>query len=233
MSYINLPPDQQRAISAVDVRTLQAAVDKCLRDEQVAPIYALGLTGCGDYVVSELRAFERSITAHSKAKAYAKREQTRADALRAASDLVYAVEQMQGRVETEQQERDLFYVEDQILEPFRFSKRLIVRIPYRWRASLTAEWVHGQTTFTYDYSPRPDYSQFSPKRKPSAAKAESDQQYALFREWEQLKMQALCSVRDFFRDGGDGKDIPGAFTVRPDPYGGGLNNFSCNFWQSS
>ncbi|KOX64352.1 hypothetical protein AA303_14690 [Pseudomonas psychrophila] len=127
MTLINLPQDQQRAIKAVDVRSLEAAVDKCLREEQVGPVYELGLRECGDYV--------------------------------------------------------------------------------------------------------PDYAQLLSKRKPSAAKAASDQQDKLYREWEYLKMQALCSMREFFRDGGDGIDIPKSFAVRPSQYGGGLNNFSCNFWQ--
>ncbi|MEE4634108.1 hypothetical protein ACW9H6_10060 [Pseudomonas sp. SDO528_S397] len=231
MSYINLPHDQQRAISAVDTRSLQAALDKCLREEQVAPICELGLRECGDYVASELHAFERAMAAHNKAKAHAKREQTRTDVLRAGNDLVHAVQQMKSRVETEQNDGLLFYIDDQILAPFHFSKRLAVSVRYRWRSSPTAEWADGQTTFTYDYSPVPDYVQLLSKRKPSAAKAASDQQDKLYREWEYLKMQALCSMREFFRNGGDGIDIPKSFVVRQSQHGGGLNNFSCNFWQ--
>lgn len=151
--------------------------------------------------------------------------------LRAGSDLVHAVQQMKGRVETEQEEGLLFYIDDQIMSPYHLSKRLTVSVRYRWRSSPTAEWIYGQTTFTYDYSPVPDYAQLLSKRKPSAAKAASDQQAKLYREWEYLKMQALCSMREFFLDGGDGIDIPKSFAVRASQYGGGLNNFSCNFWQ--
>ena len=231
LTLINLPQDQQRAIKAVDVRSLEAAVDKCLREEYVGPVYELGLRECGDYVASELHAFERAMAAHNKAKAHAKREQTRADVLRAGSDLVHAVQQMKGRGETEQEEGLLFYIDDQIMSPYHLSQQLTVSVRYRWRSSPTSEWIHGQTTFTYDYSPVPDYTKLLSKRKPSAAKAASDQQDKLYREWEYLKMQALCSIREFFRDGGDGIDIPKSFAVRPSQYGGGLNNFSCNFWQ--
>lgn len=230
MSYINLPPDQQRAIAGIDVRDLEAAVDRCERDGLITPIYALGLSGCGEFIASEYRAFERALAAHSKAKAHAKREQTRMDVLRAGSNLVHAVEQMQERVKTEREQAQLFMVDDQIMTPSRFSNRLTVTVSYRWRPSSDAQWAYGRTAFSHDFTPLPDYTQASSRRKPSAAKAASDLQEKLYREWEYLKMQALCAVRDFLRDGGDGADIPESFNVRPDQYGGGLNNFSCRFW---
>jgi len=231
MSYINLPLDQQREIAAIDVRALEAAVDKCERNEQITPIYALGLSGCGDFIASAYRAFERALAVHSKSKAHAKREQTRADVLRAGSDLAHAVEQMQERVKTEQEQAKLFVVDDQIMAPSRFSSRLTVTICYRWRPSPDAQWAYGRTAFSHDFAPLPDYTQTEvSRRKPSAAKAASDQQEKLYREWEYLKMQALCAVRDFLRDGGDGADIPESFAARASQYGGGLSNFSCRFW---
>ncbi|ANF25491.1 MAG: hypothetical protein KKD27_15050 [Gammaproteobacteria bacterium] len=230
MSYINLPLDQQREIAAIDVRALEAAVGRCERDEQIAPIYALGLSGCGEFIASEYRAFERALAAHSKAKAHAKREQTRADVLRAGSNLVHAVEQMQEHVKTEQEQAQLFVVDDQIMVPSRFSSRLTVTVCYRWRPSSDAQWAYGRTVFAHDFTPLPDYTQTLSRRKPSAAKAANDLQEKLYREWEHLKMQALCAVRDFLRGGGDGADIPESFAVRASQYGGGLNNFSCRFW---
>lgn len=231
MSFINLPREQQWAILGVDLNTLEAAVDRCLSEEQTWLLSDVALHDCGDFVASNLRAFERAIASYGKAKAHAKREGTRYAAQRAGSDLLHAVQQMKGRVEIEQQEELLFRIDDQILPPSHFSKRLTVRIRYHWRSSPAGEWTHRQTTFSYDHSPIPDYTQPVPKRKPSAAKAASDHQDRLYREWEHLKIQALCSVRDFFRKGGDGSDIPEEFAARPSQYGGGLNNFSCNFWQ--
>ena len=233
MTVINLPRDQQSAISAVDVKSLEMAVQRCLSEERIGPMHELRLSECGEYVVSNLRAFERAITNYSKAKAYLKVEQTRADALRAGGDLVYAIQQMKDRVETEQDQGERFYVDDQILAPYSFGNRLTVSVRYRWRALPSEKWINGTTTFVYDASPLPNYAQPLPKRKPSAAKAASDEQDRLYREWEYLKVQALCSVRDFFRDGGDCNQIPEKFMVRPSRHGGGLNNFSCNFWQAS
>ena len=233
MTVINLPLNQQRAISDVDVKSLEMAVEKCLREERIGPMHELRLSECGDFVASNLRAFERAITTYSKAKAYPKVEQTRADALRAGGDLVHAIQEMKGRVETEQEQGELFYVDDQIMAPYHFSKRLTVSVRYRWRPVTSTEWLHRSTAFVYDSSPLQNYAQPLPKRKPSAAKAASDEQERLYREWDYLKMQALCSLRDFFLDGGDGNEIPEKFTVRPSPNGGGLSNFSCNFWQSS
>lgn len=230
MSYINLPSDQQAAISDIDETVLRATVRKCLDEERVGPIHGLGLSNCGPYVATKLHGFQQAIAEYIKAKAHAKRERTWQDALHAGSDLIHAVQQMKVRLETERQEGELFFIDDQIRPPLHLSKRLSVRVPFRWRASPSADWKHGQLTFVYDFSPEPSYTQ-PPKRKPSAAQVARNLEDRLFGEWERLKAQALFSMREFFRDGGDGDAVPEVFAVRPSPFGGGLNNFSCNFWQ--
>lgn len=231
MTYINLPIGQQAAITNVDEAVVRAAVRKCLDEERIGPIHGLGLSDCGPYVSTKLHAFQQAIAEYSKAKAHAKRERTRQDALYAGNDLIHAVQQMMGRLETERQEGELFFIDDQIRPPFHFSKRLSVQVSFRWRASPSTDWKHGHLTFVYDFSPPPNYTLPQPKRKPSAAQAARGLEDSRYREWERLKAQALFSMREFFRDGGDGDSIPEVFAVRPSPYGGGLNNFSCNFWQ--
>lgn len=231
MSYINLPSDQQAAISGVDETLLSEAVHKCLYEERVGPIHGLGLSNCGPYVAAKLHEFQQAIAEYSKAKAHAKRERTRQDVLHAGSNLIHAVQQMKGRLEIERQEGELFFIDDQIMPPFHLSKRLSVRVPFRWRASQASDWNHGQLTFVYDFSPQPSNNLPQSKRKPSAAQLARDLEDSLYREWERLKAQALFSVREFFRDGGDGDAVPEVFAVRLSHYGGGLNNFSCNFWQ--
>lgn len=231
MTYINLPDIQQAAISDIDETVLRAAVRKCLDQERVGPIHGLGLSDCGPYVGTKLHAFQQAIAEYSKAKAHAKRERTRQDALYAGNDLIHAVQQMKGRLETERKEGELFFIDDQIRPPFHFSKRLSVPVSFRWRSSSSSDWKHGHLTFVYEFSPQSSYTLPMPKRKPSAAQAARDLEDSLYREWERLKAQALFSMKEFFRDGGDGDSVPEVFAVRPSPYGGGLNNFSCNFWQ--
>ena len=231
MTYINLPSNQQAAISDVDETALRTAVRKCLDEERMGPIQGLGLGDCGPYVGNKLHGFQRAIAEYSKAKAHAKRERTRQDALHAGNDLIHAVQQMKGRLETEHKEGELFFIDDQIRPPFHLSKRLSVQVSFRWRASPSSDWKHGHLTFVYEFSPQPSYTLPMPKRKPSAAEAARDLEDSLNREWERLKAQALFSMREFFRDGGDGDAVPEVFAVRPSAYGGGLNNFSCNFWQ--
>ncbi|MBF8803503.1 hypothetical protein [Pseudomonas asiatica] len=231
MTYINLPSNQQAAISDVDETALRAAVRKCLEEERIGPIHGLGLSDCGPYVGAKLHAFQLAIAEYNKAKAHAKRECTRQDVLYAGNDLIHAVQQMKGRLETERQEGELFFIDDQIRPPLHLSKRLSVQVSFRWRASLSANWKHGYLTFIYDFSPQPSYTLPLPKRKPSAAQVARDLEDSLYREWERLKAQALFSMREFFREGGDGDAVPEVFAVRPSPYGGGLSNFSCNFWQ--
>ena len=231
MSYINLPSDQQAAISDVDETVLRAAVHKCLDEERTGPIHGFGFSHCGPYVATKLHGFQQAIAEYSKAKSHAKRERTRQVALRAGSDLVHAVQEMKRRLETERQEGELFFIEDQIRPPFHLSKRLSVQVSFRWRASPSADWKYGHLAFVYDFYPQPSYTLPLPKRKPSAAQEARDLEDTLYREWERLKAQALFSMREFFRDGGDGDAVPEVFAVRLSPYGGGLNNFSCNFWQ--
>lgn len=231
MTYINLPSDQQTSISEVDETVLRAAVRKCQDEARLGLIHGLGLSSCGPYVATKLHAFQQAIAEYGKAKAHAKQERTRTDALYAGDELIQAVQQMKGRLETERQEAELYFIDDQIRPPFHLSKRLSVQVSFRWRASSSADWKYGHLTFVYDFSPQPNYSWPPPKRKPSAAQAAKDLEDTLYREWERLKAQALFSMREFFRDGGDGDAVPEMFAVRPSPYGGGLNNFSCNFWQ--
>jgi len=233
MTYINLPGDQQSAINEVDEILLRAAVHKCLDEERVGSVHGLGLSSCGPYVATKLQRFEQTIAEYSHAKAHAKRERTRQDALRAGSDLIRAVQEMKGRLEVERQEGELFFIDDQIPPPFHLSKRLSVQVSFRWRASQSADWKYGQLTFIYDFSPQPDYAQLSSSRRPSAAQVARNLEKRLHEEWERLKMQALFSLREFFRKGGDGGAVPEVFAVRPGRHGGGLNNFSCNFWQPS
>jgi len=47
MTYINLPSDQQAAITNVDEAVLRSAVRKCLDEERMGPIQGLGLGDCG------------------------------------------------------------------------------------------------------------------------------------------------------------------------------------------
>ncbi|ETU79907.1 hypothetical protein Q095_00360 [Pseudomonas aeruginosa PS50] len=149
----------------------------------------------------------------------------------AGDDLIDAVQEMKVRLETERQDAELFFIDDQIRPPVYLSKRLSVRVSFRWRASSTVDWKYGHLTFVYDFSPQPNYTSPLPRRKPSAAQVARDLEEVLYREWEDLKAQALFSLREFFRNGGDGDAVPEVFVVRPSRYGSGLNNLSCNFWQ--
>ncbi|WP_210426037.1 hypothetical protein [Chromobacterium violaceum] len=170
------------------------------------------------------------MTEYGKAKAAKKRDEAKYDARRAGSDLAYAVQQMKNRVEVEEKEGLLFYIDDLIVPPFRFSERVTVRVSYRWRQAIDNEWVSGSITFAHDVDMRADYTMPLSRRRPSAAKREQDRQEKLYREWENLMKLGLYSVRDYFRKGGNGAAIPQTFHAKADPYTRGLNNFSTKFW---
>ena len=231
MGEINIPRDQQIAIAAIDASELDRLIEQAIRDERSGDLHRLPLTRCGSYIATKLHYFDQALAKHREAKAPRKRAET-GDALRrAARDLSFAVGAMKQRMETEQKEAQLFFVDYQIMPPHRFSKHLSVRVSYRWRRTVDDEWTFGSITFVHDVDLRPDYTTPAPKRKPSAAKQEQDLQNRLYQTWEHLMRGALYSVRDYFREGGDGDKIPDAFQATVDSHIRGLNNYSTQFWR--
>lgn len=230
MVELNLSVDQQAAIGAIDADVMHRLVGQCLDDRSIASLRSLPLERCGPYVWAKLRAFEQALADDRAAKAPNKQAEAAAHARRAGGALSDALGQMRHRLEVEQREAQRFHVEDQILPPSQFDEDLSVRISYRWRPAIDAEWVYGGITFVHQVDTRPDYAQPLPKRKPSARQQERDRQDRLYREWEHLMRLGLQSMREFFRSGGDAAAIPATFRAQPDARSRGLNNFSANFW---
>ncbi|MET4296312.1 hypothetical protein ABIB06_007068 [Bradyrhizobium sp. LB8.2] len=231
MGEINIPRDQQNALAAIDTNELGRLVEQAIREERLGDPHHLPLASCGPYIARKLHYFEQALTKHRQAKAPRKRAETENTLRRAGSDLSFAVEAMKRRMETEQKEGQLFYVDDQIVPPYRFDKRLSVRVSYRWRRTVGDEWTSGSITFVHDVDLRPDYTISAPKQKPSAARQEQDRHTELCQIWEHLTRGALYSVRDYFREGGDGEKIPQTFQAIVDPHTRGLNNYSTRFWR--
>ncbi|MBN9586101.1 MAG: hypothetical protein BGN84_02890 [Afipia sp. 62-7] len=231
MGEINIPRDQQIVIAAIDDSELDRLIDQAVGEERSGELHRLALTNCGSYIATKLHAFDRALTRHREAKATRKRAETEEALRRAGYDLSFAVGVMKKRVEAELKEAQLFFVDDQIMPPHRFSKHLSVRVSYRWRRTVDDEWTFGNITFVHDVEPSPDYTTRTAKRKPSAAKREQDVQNRLSQTWEHLMRGALYSVRDYFREGGDGDKIPDTFQATVDSYSRGLNNYSTQFWR--
>jgi hypothetical protein len=231
MGEINIPRDQQTALTAIDASELDRLIEQAIREERSADLHRLRLASCGSYVAKQLHYFEQTLANHRQAKAPRKRAETEQALRRAARNLSFAVEAMKQRMEREQKEGQLFSVDDQITPPYRFSKRLSVRVSYRWRRTVDDEWTFSSITFVHDVDLRPDYTISAPKRKPIAAKLERDLQNRLYQTWEHLMRGALYSVRDYFREGGDGNNIPDTFRTTVDSHSRGLNNYSTQFWR--
>lgn len=230
MGEINIPREERDALKAVDPDMLDKLIHKCLDERRLAPLQGFRLERCGPYVASCLRKFDSSLTTFGTAKAAKKLAETQARARRAGSDLAVAVQQMKRRVEVEEEEMQLFHIEDQILPPYRFSEHLAARVSFRWRQTMEANWILGSITFCHDVDLRPDYTLPLPKRKPSARKQEQERQGKLHREWEHLVSLGLHSLREYFRQGGNASGAPQVFQAKADPYTRGLNNFSARFW---
>jgi hypothetical protein len=231
MGEINIPRDQQIALAGIDASELNRLIEQAIQEERSGDLHRLPLANCGSYIATKLRSFERALAKHREAKAQRKRAETESALRRAGHDLSFAVGAMKRRLETEQKEAQLFIVDDQIMPPYRFSKNLSVRVSYRWRRPVDDDWTFGSITFVHDVDLRPDYATPPPKRKPSAAKQEQDLQDRLYQTWEHLMRGALYSVRDYFRDGGDGDNIPDTFQTRVDSHSHVLNNHSTQFWR--
>lgn len=231
MVQINMTRDEKEAVNEIDRSQLQKLIDQCISEERTGGIHGIGLSRCGEYVAATLRDFERALGDYCKAKSSKKREETRSTVLRAGSNLVHAVLTMKDRAASEQQAGQFYYVEDQIPSPVSLHEQLTVRINYKWRRSVEDNWTRSSIIFSHSVVSRPDYSQPAPSRKPSAEKVRQEREARLYREWEHLRDLALCSVRDFFKSGGDGDSIPMAYSAQPDTHSGGLNNYSADFWR--
>ncbi len=231
MGEINIPRDQQNALAAIDTDELGRLIDQAIREERLGDVHRLPLANCGAYIARKLHNLEQALTNHRQAKAPRKRAETEHTLQRAGSDLSFAVEAMKRRMETEQKDGQFFYVDDQIMPSYRFDERLSVRVSYRWRRAVDDEWTSGSITFVHEVDRRPDYTMPVPKRKPSAAKKEQDRQTRLYETWQHLMRGALYSVRDYFKDGGDGDKIPETFQATVDSRTRGLNNYSTKFWR--
>lgn len=230
MGVINLTRDEMAAIKAIDEEMVRTLIDKCLQEQWIHPLRTLQLERCGDFVAARQREFDKALSDLRKAKAPKKVADMEQRARRAGGNLDSAIHQMVHRAKAEEEERQLFFVDDLIMLPTRFDEHLSVRISYRWRKTADDDWEHGSITFTHEVETRPDYSLPQPKRKPSAAKQEQERQDKLWREWEYLKMLALGSVKEFLQGGGNGADIPKSFKAVADSYSRGLNNHSTKFW---
>lgn len=235
MGLINLEDREKRAIAAIDNRELDRLIDEAITYEQHGKFSNLPLHDCGDYVSSKLRSFDRALTEYRKAKSAKKREETLYSAQKAGRDLTFAIMQMKQRLEVEEREGQLFRVFDPSMPLITPTDNMRVRVNYRWRSSAEDDWNSGSILFKYKFRPRRDpytLTQPKPKRKPSARKLAEDRENELRREWEHLEQLAHWSVRDYFRAGHDGADIPDEFEVKTDDRGH-LNNFSADFWERS
>ena len=226
----NLTDREKEAITNIDERELETLIDQALQYERAAGLHQLFPSDCGNYLAAERHKFERSLRELAESKSAKKRDQKRSEAVRAGRNLSFALSQMKARVKTELEDGQLFYVDDHVYWPQHFSKELRVSVSYKWRRTVEDPWTHGRIEFHHQHNPRTDYTSPRPKRKPSVAKQKQDLQDTLAREWEHLKDLALFSVRDFFRAGGNGSEIPDSFQAVVDPRTSGLNNFSAKFW---
>lgn len=229
MGEINLSRVEQEALKRVDVDVLERLIKQGVEGGEDT-LQGIHLDRCGAYVASALRYYEKALTEYGMARSAKKRDESKDGARSAGEDLVHAVQQMKHRAETEAREVELFYIEDNISRPDHFTKRLTVPVHFRWRRGVDEEWKFGSISFSHTAELLPGYAMLDPKRKPSAAKMEQDQQGELRREWEYLMRLGLHSVRVYFRNGGEGKDIPATFQAITSSSSRSLNNFSTQFW---
>lgn len=229
MDEIYIPQDQRAALTAIDDSDLNGLIEQSIQEERSGNLHSIRLASCGPYVASRLQHFDRALAKHREAKATRKRAETESTLRHAGHDLIFSIQAMKQRMEIEQKEEQLFHVGGEI-PPYHFNKRLSARVSYRWRKTVDDKWTHGHITFTHDVDLTPDYRQQQPKRKPSAAKQQEEVQRQLSEAWEHLMMGALYSVRDYFREGRDGGNIPEIYKATVDPHSRRLNNHSTRFW---
>ncbi|MCG8274169.1 hypothetical protein MIC97_22735 [Aquamicrobium sp. NLF2-7] len=233
MGLLSLSDREKQAIRSIDSGVLRDLVDQAITSEHLGGLSKLPLDDCGDYVANKLRHLDSALAAYRIAKSAKKREETLYSAHKAGSDLTFAFGQMKQRLEVEERESQLFVIYEPTMAPLRVAQVMQVRVSYRFRRTIEEEWTSGSIVFKHTSRPRFDFhalAQPKPERKPSARKLAEERESELLREWEHLERLAHWSVRDYFRAGHDGSDIPHEFEVRLGA-GGHLNNFSADFWR--
>lgn len=231
MIMINLPESERKAIAALDGQEIERLIREAIQTESSVEL-GRRLYDCGAHIASRLRYFDKALGHYREAKSAKKRAQTESEVRHEGYDLSGAVAAMQNRVREDQEDAERFFVEDRIFPPHRFTRRLDVRMSFRWRAAPDSSWEHGSITFEHEVDLRPFPGLSVPKRKPSAAQQERQLQDELYGTWEHLRIGALCSVRDYLKSGGDGALIPATFTATVDRHSRHLNNYSTQFWRA-
>lgn len=224
---INLSTGERDAIEDLDTDALRIAIEEAQDARSMTAVTRLQLYRLGAHVQRAERQFELALANLRKAKAAAKIASTQQAAIRAGWDLASAVNKMKGRARQERRDGGRFYVEDHILEPFTFRPEMTVTVSYRWRATENDDWSYGRITFHHHYDAWAQPRAFADRCKLTARQREKELSKTLQREWYHMRDLALFSVRDFFREGGNGADIPETFEAVTDR--GGLNNFSLKF----
>lgn len=229
MTTINLPTDESAAIGALNARHVDALIRDAVQTGRSGTLPGL-LSGCGSLISRRLHYFEATLRDHLKAKAPRKREQTEGLMRKAGYDLSFAVSAMQTRVTLERAEAERFSVDDIVYPPFRFGPLLDVQIGYRWRSGPDASWSHGRIRFLQTVDAPAGVLPSLPRGSKGATQRERDREATFEQAWSDLVRSALYSVRDYFREGGDGGAVPETWKVTSDPRTGALNNRSTRFW---
>ncbi|MCI0151885.1 hypothetical protein KNO81_39240 [Paraburkholderia sediminicola] len=230
MGELNLSQSEHEALDAIDTDLLTRLIEQCLREVRPDALGGLSLRRCGLYISKTLQNFRQALKVYADAKAPHKRAEMEHRARLAGDDLRAAIQHMKHRAEKEQNEAQLFKVDDMIVPPLRYSQPVFVRVSFQWRKTIDDQWQYGSITFSHTVHLQPDYSLPAPKQKPSAAAQEQERQDKLCRNWEHLKSLGLQSVQEYLQKGGDGAFIQSTFEAKSDTYTCELNNYSAQFW---
>lgn len=232
MTAINMPAAEQAAIGHLDTSKVDAEIREAIKNGRSGALPRL-LSGCGPHISRRLHYFEAALQDHVAAKGPRKREQTENLLRKARYDLSFAVSSMQTRVALERADAERFFVDDVIHPPFRFGPRLDVSIGYRWRSEPEVPWSYGCISFLHTVDGAPGLLPPLPRGTRGAAQRERDREATFEQAWSDLVRGALYSVRDYFREDGDGAAIPETWKVKSDPRTGALNNRSTRFWTAA
>jgi hypothetical protein len=132
VSEINIPAGEISALKAIDERVLRQLIDEAIQGEDVTILGRMPVSSCGTYVTTELGHLQKAIASLCAAKSAKNIESKRSDAERAGRNLFFAVSSMIKRMEAEEQDAELFRINDDMYWPHRFTPDLKVTISYRW-----------------------------------------------------------------------------------------------------
>ena len=219
-----------RAVRNIDEDLISDIIDKAITYEDNSKLRDINLEDCGSFLNGKLMWLERAIQGLKEAKSPKKKKEKEDFARSIEREISYGIRSVKSQAEDLANDLERFEVDEPYFDPPILNNFLKVKVRFRWRKSIEEPFSEGSITFLHKYTDNPPVFRRSMSKRFRSSKKERDFQQDLSSCWERMQRCGIDSLKEFFRNGGEPKDVPEVFTMRVCDYTGSLNNHSAKFW---